>query len=313
MKNYVIGVDVGGTNIKIGLLHQSEGIVARNRLETKAYGRDRNRLMRAVVDAIGDLLKARGISRLQVAGAGMGLPGPVDTNSGVVKYLPNIPGWKNVPLARQLRKQLRLPVFIDNDVNLITLGEWKYGAGRGYANLFCVTLGTGVGSGLVINGNLYRGEGFVAGEIGHAVMRDDFHSRRFADGYAYVEHYAGNGALLEKARQMISPKLTSLEDIYPLVRKKNRKALKFYDHTGRFLGNVLVGVINLLNPRLVIIGGGVSNHYPYFQKSLKAAVNEKAMTVHRRMVKITRARLGDDAGLYGADILVRQCLREERL
>lgn len=296
----------------MGLLHRNEGIVARNRLETKAFRRDKNRLVRAVVDAIGDLLKARKITRLQVAGAGMGLPGPVDTSSGVVKYLPNIPGWKNVPLARQLREQLQLPVFIDNDVNLITLGEWKYGAGQGYANLFCVTLGTGVGSGLIIDGNLYRGEGFVAGEIGHAVMRDDFPSRSFADGYAYVEHYAGNGALLEKARQMISPGLTCLEDIYPLVRKKDRKALKFYDHTGRFLGNVLVGVINLLNPRLVIIGGGVSNHYPYFKKSLKATVHERAMTVHRRMVKITRACLGDDAGLYGADILVRQSLREER-
>lgn len=312
MKKYTIGVDVGGTNIRIGVIHQRQGIIGRTRLETKSFGRNKESLVQGIVDSILILMTDHKIDKSQVVGVGIGLPGPIDTQAGVVKYLPNIPGWKNDPLAEMVRAKLKLPTFIDNDVNLITLGEWKYGAGQGCDNLVCMTLGTGVGSGLILNGSLYRGEGFVAGEIGHAVFCDEYASAEFSDGYAYFEHFVGHGSLLQKARQMIDPRLTCLQDIYPLVKQKNRKALAFYDHTGRFMGNVLVGVINLLNPRLILIGGGVSNHYPYFIKSLKAAVQEKSMSVHRKMVRFARVELGDDGGLYGADILVRQCLNRKK-
>jgi glucokinase len=312
MKSYTIGVDVGGTNIKMGLIHHRKGIVARSRLATKKLGGKKSSLVGAVIDAMRALTDQEGVRKSEIAGVGLGLPGPVDSMAGVVKYLPNVPGWKNEPLAEEIRTLFKLPAFIDNDVNLITLGEWKYGAGRGFDNIFCMTLGTGVGSGMVLDGSLYRGEGFVAGEIGHAVTRDDYPSRSFPDGYAYFEHYVGHASLLKKAKAMIRSDLEGLPEICPLARAGDKKALAFYDHTGKIIGNMMVGVINLLNPRMVIIGGGVSNHYRFFIRSLKSTVQERAMPVHCRMVQFRRASLGDDGGLFGADILVRSLLSKKK-
>lgn len=305
MKKYVVGVDVGGTNIKLGLVRLNGKIVARSRLKTGSFSHNKMKLIRAIIGAIQALLDEKNIPRKEVKGIGIGMPGPVDAENGVVKYLPNIPGWKNVPLAKMVAGGLNIPAYIDNDVNVITLAEWKFGAGKGCDNLMCITIGTGVGGGLILNGKMYRGEGFVAGELGHALIRDEYASKSYKDGYAHFEHYVGHRSLLKKAQAMVSPKIEQLQDLYPLVKKKNKKAVKFYDHTGRLIGNTLVGVVNLLNPRLIIIGGGVSNHFPYFIKALRKTVNERAMTVHKQMVKVVHAKLSDDAGILGALILVK--------
>ena len=172
MAKYIIGVDVGGTNIKLGLVGPSGRILAKTNLSTKGYNHSRAKLIDGLVHAIQKLAQENKIARKDILGVGIGLPGLVDFQRGVVIFMPNIRGWQNVPLKTILQKRLHVPVFIDNDVNLITLGEWKFGAGKEYKNLICMTLGTGVGGGLVLNNALYRGEGSAAGEIGHIPLNE---------------------------------------------------------------------------------------------------------------------------------------------
>ena len=149
MKQYVIGIDVGGTNVRLGLVGAGGGVVARNSFSTKKFSATPQPLTRAMCDAVHALLSDKKLTRAGIEGVGSGLPGLVDTEKGVVRMLPNIPGWKDVPLAGIMEKALGIPVMLDNDVNMIALGEWKFGAGRGFKDMICMTLGTGVGAGLI--------------------------------------------------------------------------------------------------------------------------------------------------------------------
>lgn len=309
MKRYTIGVDVGGTNIKIGLVNPSGTIVDRTFLDTKRFFRARGKLIDAVVREINGLLKSRKLIWRDILGAGFGLPGLIDSKRGVVHDLPNVPGWRNVSLKTIIQKKLRMPVFIDNDVNLITLGEWRRGAGKGCNNLMCITLGTGVGAGLVLNGALYRGEGFAAGELGHMPLNE--HGPHCpCGGRGCFERYVGNGYLIEKAAKIFKNKNIQLPDVLYLAEQGNARAVQFWNEAATHIGNALVGVVNLLNPRLIIIGGGVSRNYKFLGPVIKTVIRQRAMKVQAGMVKAVRAQLGDDAGILGAQVMVKESARE---
>ncbi len=308
MSKYTIGIDVGGTNLKFGVINSTGKIVSRFRLDTKRYLRSKVKLIDALSQSVLDVIAEKNIKTKDVLGIGVGLPGLINSKAGIVNLLPNIPGWKNVPFKTILQKKLKIPTFIENDVNLITLGEWKYGAGRGVKNLICMTLGTGVGAGLILNNEIYQGEGFVAGELGHMPINE-----RGPDcpcgGSGCLERYVGNKYLMEKAGKIFKNKNIRLEDVHDLASKGNIRAVQFWEETATHIGNGLVGVINLLNPRLVIIGGGVSNNYKYMSKTINKIVQKRAMKVQAKMVKVTRAKLGDDAGIIGAQVLVAKNIK----
>jgi len=310
MKKYVVGIDIGGTNIKLGLVNSSGKVVARTRLMTKTFKRNRTKLIDALVVKINDLIKGNKLFKKEILGIGIGFPGLINPQSGIVKFAPNIPGWKQVPIKKIIQKKLRLPTFIDNDVNLVTLGEWKFGAGKGYKNLVCITLGTGVGGGLILEDALYRGEGFVAGEIGHIPINEKGPQCN-CGGWGCFERYVGNRFLSQKAGRIFKRKNMIPPDITALARKGNKKAIKLWEETGVHIGNALTGVINLLNPRMVIIGGGVSNNLHFMKKSINTVIRKRAMGVQAKMVKIVRARLGDDAGIIGAYVLVKEGLIDQ--
>lgn len=309
MKRYIIGVDVGGTNVKLGLVDRSGAIVARAFLDTKSFYRSKTKLIDAIVGAARDLIEEEELVSKDILGIGLGLPGPIDSKRGVVNFLPNIPGWKNVPLKNIIQKTLHIPTFVDNDVNLITLGEWKLGAGKGYKNLMCMTLGTGVGGGLILNGALYRGEGFVAGELGHMPLNEKGPNCN-CGGSGCFEHYVGNDYLLKKAAKIFKKKNIQLPDVFYLAKQGNTHAVRFWEEAATHIGNALVGVVNLLNLRLIVIGGGVSNNYRFLGKTINTVIRRRAMKVQSKMVKIVRAKLGDDAGIKGAQILVKEAIRE---
>jgi len=294
-KKYIIGIDVGGTNVKLGVIDPSGIIVDRSRLQTKSFIRNKDRLITAIMGAYQELISRQKFRGQDILGIGIGLPGLVDPTKGVVKYLPNIPGWRNVPLVDIVKGNTKRPVFIDNDVNLITLAEWKYGAGRNYKNLVCITLGTGVGGGLILDNRIYRGEGFMAGEIGHVPYRDKT-----------LELYIGNTYLQARAAKVFKDNQVRLEDIFQLASQGDERAIGFWEEMGEHIGAVMAGVVNVLNPRLIVIGGGVSNNYKFFAPSLKRTIKIKAMKIPARMVRVVRARLGDDAGIKGAAILVKE-------
>ncbi len=303
MKKYVVGVDVGGTNIKLGVVHPDGHVIARNHFATKPFASSKIKLITALAHYIEAILKAQGIPKKNVAGIGIGLPGLIDHDKGIVRFLPNIPGWRNVPLRSILQKKVGLPVPIDNDVKLITLAEWKFGAGRGESNLICITLGTGVGSGLILNNSLYRGEANAAGELGHVPLNEAGPICN-CGGQACFEAYVGNRRLYALADSMMKSTGMTTEKMFALANKGNKQALLFWKTAATHIGHGLVGVVNLLNPKLIIIGGGVANNEKYLFKTIQAVIKKRAMHVQGGMVRIKRAKFGDDAGIIGAQVLV---------
>ena len=303
MKKYVVGVDVGGTNIKLGIVHPRGKVIARNCFATRPFASSKIRLINALAGAVLDIIARAGLTKKDIAGIGVGLPGLIDHAAGVVRFLPNIPGWRHVCLRAILAQKTGLPVVVDNDVKLITLAEWKFGAGKGAANMMCITLGTGVGAGLILNNALYRGEGNAAGELGHVPL-NELGAACNCGGWGCFETYVGNRRLTARANRIMNAKDMTLERMYALAKAGNRKALRFWHETAEHLGNGLTGAVNLLNPRLIVIGGGVSNNHQILFPTIKAVIRKRAMATQAAMVKITRAQLGDDAGIIGAQVLV---------
>ena len=168
-----------------------------------------------------------------------------------------------------------------------------------------------MGAGLVLNGALYRGEGFVAGELGHMPLNEKGPDCN-CGGWGCFECYVGNGHLLKEARKIFKKNTIELPDVFYLANQGNVRAIRFWEETAAHIGNALVGVVNLLNPRLIVLGGGVSNNYKFMGKTINAIINKRAMKVQAKMVKIVRAKLSDDAGIIGAQVLVKEAIRERK-
>ncbi len=307
MKQYVVGVDVGGTNIKLGVVGPSGLVLVRNSFATKPFASSRIKLISALAHEIEASIISAGLTKKQIVGVGIGLPGLVDYEKGVVRFLPNIPGWSNVHLKSILQNKIKLSVFVDNDVKIITLAESTFGAGRGVKNLICMTLGTGVGAGLILNGQLYRGEDNAAGELGHMPLNE--HGPKCnCGGYGCFERYVGNRALLDLSSRVMGIPMTT-EAIFALAKKGNKKALFFWKTAAEHIGNGLVGIVNLLNPRLIIIGGGVSHNEKFLFKTVTDTIRRRAMSLQGSAFKIKRAKFKDDAGIIGAYVLVTNAQR----
>jgi glucokinase len=305
MKQVVIGIDVGGTNIKFGIVDPAGKIIARLSIATETYLHNKKALMNALVSHVQHMLADHDLDKSRIRGIGIGLPGLVDPCKGIVKFLPNIPGWKNVPLKSILQEQSGIPVYLENDVNMITLGEWRFGAGKGCANLVCMTLGTGVGGGLVLNNVLYRGEGFVAGEVGHMPINEEGPPCN-CGGRACFERYVGNRYLQQRAAQIFDNPRITLEEVSALAKKGDLQAIAFWQEVAVHIGNALTGVVNLLNPKRIVIGGGVTNcPYDLF-RVIQHTIKKRAMGVQAAMVKVVKARLGNMAGIMGAQVLVSE-------
>ncbi len=306
MDHYVIGIDVGGTNIKLGLVDKKGMIRARVHLSTKDFLYSKQGLVDAIILGCQKILKENQIKKSDVSGIGIGLPGLVNTKKGLVYSLTNIPGWKNVPLKKIIEKRLKIPAFIDNDVNVITLAEWKYGAARGMKNMVCITIGTGLGGGLIIDGQLYRGEGFAAGELGHMPINEKG-QRCNCGGWGCLETYAGNRYLAVQARKIFHKNIT-LEEITDKAYQGHRQAILFWKEVAEHIGNGLTGAVNLLNPRCIVIGGGIANAHQHMFKTIRETIKKRAMHVQGKMVRVFKSRLGSDAGIIGTCVLVKEML-----
>lgn len=302
-KSSIIGIDLGATNLKCALLDGNLKIKARNYFSTKSFV-SKLKLIQGIADSINSFISRHAISRNAVSGVGIGLPGPVDTFKGVVHFLPNIPGWREVELKKILERKTGLRVFIDNDAKLMALAEYKAGQARKFKNALCLTLGTGVGGGLIINGSLYRGSDNAAGEIGHLPINEKGPLCP-CGGKACLESYIGNARILKEARKLFGSRIT-LEKVSALAKANNTRAIALWIKVGERLGIALSGVINLLNLDAVVIGGGVADAGKVLFESTRKTILSRAMSVQAKRVKIFKARLGNDAGMIGAGYLVRE-------
>lgn len=312
---YLMGVDLGGTNLKVALLSLNGEIKKKISVMTK---QGKQAVLRQIVESIEELLKKARVKKSAVLGLGIGTPGLVDSVHGIVYGLTNIRGWRGVALKKYVERNVGFPTYVDNDVNLMALGELMCGAGRGVKNLVCLTLGTGVGGGLIIEGKLYRGSTLSAGELGHIPVNADG-PRCICGGYGCLESYVGNACIVERAVKAIEggrrsriKKLAggNLQAVTPRLisgaaRQGDKLAKEIWEDTGRYVGMALAGVINLLNPEMVIIGGGVAGAGKLLFEPIRRTVKERAMIIPEKNVKIVPAKLGADAGLIGAGMLVK--------
>jgi len=303
VKWFIIAVDLGGTNLKCALLDSRLKIKAKSSFSTKSFD-NKLELIQGIADSVSSFILNQKLRPSAILGIGIGVPGPVDTSNGVVHFLPNIPGWKQVRLKKILEQKTGLPVFIDNDAKLMTLAEHKAGAAKDYSNALCLTLGTGVGGGLIINNSLYRGPDNAAGEAGHLPFNEQG-PLCGCGARGCLETYIGNNNIIKLARKLFGPKIT-LEKVSALARKNNSKAIKFWEQVGKKLGLALSGIVNLLNLDVIVVGGGVAGAGRVLFVSVRRTISARAMRVQGARVKIVKAKLGVDAGIIGAGYLVKE-------
>ncbi len=304
-KEFIIAVDLGGTNLKIALFDPAYRIKDRENFNTQRFLTKRS-LIRAIARSIGNFIESHALEASSIAGVGFGLPGPIDADRGLVHFFPNIPGWSNVNLKKILKRELRLAVFLDNDANLMALAEHRLGKAKGFDNAVCVTLGTGVGAGIIIGGKLYRGSSYAAGEVGHIPV-NEAGPRCTCGGVACLEAYIGNNRILQAARGAFGKRI-SLEELSALAGKGDARAKKIWEQVGSRLGIALSGIVNVLNPDVIVIGGGVAKAGRILFDTVRETIGRRAMSVQSKRVKIHPAALGSDAGLIGAAVLVRESL-----
>ena len=299
-RKYIISIDLGGTNIKAALLSRDFHILHKETFPTPASS-GKKTVINALVSASKDIIRNHGISVVDILGVGIGVPGPVDFYGQVVHFLPNIPGWKKVALSSIYTSYSGIPCVVDNDAKLMCLAEYRLGAASGSRNAVCLTLGTGVGAGIIIDGRLYRGADNAAGEIGHMPLNENGPDCP-CGGQACLERYVGNNALIRHARSVFGREV-SLEELSSLASSGDGKAKEFWRKTAEQLSVNLVGLTNALNPDVIVIGGGVANAGKVLFDEIKSCIHRRAMSVQGKRVKVFKAKLGNDAGLIGAAIM----------
>ena len=311
-----IGIDVGGTNVKIALVDGEGKIIYSNSVPTYAQ-MGYEYTVNNIKQAIRDLMKETNTDAKEIEGIGFDFPGQVDYKTGVVKLAPNIPGWVNVPIAQMIEEEFNIPTRIDNDVRCAALGELKFGAGKGCENFVCITVGTGIGSGLVINGQLVRGAANAAGEIGHIKLQMNGGPICGCGDTGCLEAFASGPSIVAMAQEYLkggkSTKFREMAgadgEITPYIVAKAAEAgdpvaKRIFEIVGTYIGMGLVSVINLLNPEKVIIGGGVAAAGDLLLAPIRKTIKERAMVVAGNSVEIVPAELGNSAGVIGASILV---------
>lgn len=310
-----IGIDVGGTNVKIALVNDLGQIIYSNSVPTRAemgYEYTVNNIKQAIYD----LLKETKSDSKDIEGIGFGFPGQVDYQAGIVKNAPNIPGWVEIPIAKIFEDEFHIPTRVDNDVRCAALGELKYGAGKGTENLICITVGTGIGSGLIINGKLVRGASNAAGEIGHIKLQmqdgpicgcgDTGCLEAFASGPAIVamaEDYI-KGGKSTKYREMANGNPITPYIVCEAAKAGDPVAKRIFTIVGEYIGVGLASVVNLLNPEKIIIGGGVADAGDLLICPLVETLKKRSMKIAGETVEIVPAQLGNTAGVIGASLLI---------
>ncbi len=309
-----IGIDVGGTNVKIALVDEQGKIIYSNSVPTYAkMGYEYT--VNNIKQAIRDLMKETNTNETNIEAIGFDFPGQIDYQNGIVKLAPNIPGWVNVPIAKMIEDEFHIPTKVDNDVRCAALGEMKFGAGRGCRNFICITVGTGIGSGIVINGQLVRGCANAAGEIGHIKLQMKDGPLCGCGDTGCFEAFASGPAIVAMAQDYIkggkAAKFSEMAgdgEITPYIVAKAAEAgdvvaKRIFETIGEYIGLGLTSVINLLNPEKVIIGGGVADSGELILEPIRRTIKARAMKVARESVQIVPAELGNSAGVIGASML----------
>jgi len=304
LSRVVIGVDLGGTNLRTALI-TSEGDILDKRKEATHASDGWGKIVKRLVQNIERQQEIAAQKGIAVAAVGVGSPGVIQVDKGIVVKSPNFPDWNNLPLKDELEKVLRLPVMIENDANAAALGEQWRGAGMGIGSMILLTLGTGVGGGIVLNKQIWHGADGMAGELGHMTIIPDGRKcgcgntgclEMYASARGIVQSYQDALGASEKG---VRPEISSAQ-VYQEANKGNARAVKVMQDMGRILGIGIANLINIFNPEMVVIGGGVRDAWPLFIDSTRTEIRKRAFEVPAARTQILPSKLGDDAGTVGA-------------
>jgi glucokinase len=304
--SHVVAVDVGGTNVRLGMIREDGEVIRRRRTKIpEATGA--SMLYQALSDRILAFMASNG-NLPAPKGVALGFAGPTDSSAGYVYCAPNVGGLVDLSLGRSLQRLLGLPVLVANDANCAALGEFWCGAGMGARSLFMFTLGTGVGGSLVIGGDIWEGEWGIAGEIGHTVIdaggpKCNCGKRgcleALASGTAIVRDYIRRAGIRSPGKR----KAITAKAVFERAKQGDGIAKKVVADAARALGIGIANVFNLINPELILIGGGISRAGATLIKPAAAHARELVFPPLKHNLKVRKARLGDDAGLLGAAYL----------
>jgi glucokinase len=316
MKKYVIGVDIGGTKIAAGIISSGGKLVSSVVLPTNAGG-GKDSSVKQVYLAIERLIDGAGIGKRAIKGIGVCAPGPLDPQKGVIYNPPNIPGWNNLRLASLIEKRTGIETKLENDANAAGVAEMVWGAGKGYKDILYVTVSTGVGTGIIIDGRVYYGKNGMAGEGGHVTINYDADGdvcgcgrkgciEALASGphtvRRFIKALKKRGNPGTKVMDMVGgdrSKIT-METIARAAEKGDKMAAAAIREQGRLIGIWLGGMISILDPEIVIIGGGVSLIGDRIFKEIRRSMAENSVNIFALRTPVVPAKLKKDVGIFGA-------------
>jgi glucokinase len=312
----VIGCDLGGTNLRAGIVDTQTGEVT-HLLSVPTLAREgHDAVISRMVGLFQAVIRHSGISKSGISGIGIGIPGVLDPDKGLVLFLPNLhDGWINVPLSNIISASIGLPVYLINDVRSITLGEWKFGAGKGATSIICFAVGTGIGGGVVVNNNLVMGFNGTAGELGHTMI-DPNGPQCGCGNHGCLEAYASGPAIAAMGIKAVKQGRTTLigemvaydlnkitpQIIAEAANNGDLIAKEIYEHVGKLIGIAAVNVSLAIGPQRIVIAGGVSSAGELLLAPIRRTIQERIFVMPKEQMKVVPAELGDQSGILGSAI-----------
>jgi glucokinase len=303
----VIAADLGGTHLRAAVVDKEGQMYERIKLSTPNKG-PAEELVDALVNAVDTLKKGIEDKGNNIHAVSIAVPASLNFQEGLIAQAPNLPFLDNFRLADALKERISLPVILENDANAAAIGEMWQGAGRNYNTLLCLTLGTGVGGGIILNKQAWRGIDGTAAELGHLIVEPQGYPCG-CRGRGCLEVYGSATAIVRMTYELLPTYPTShlaharsitAAEVYNWGMKGDQLALEVFRKMGYYLGIGLTSLINIFNPEVIVIGGGVADGWDLFINHIEEQVKARAFIVPSRRVKIVRAKCGDDAGILGA-------------
>jgi glucokinase len=322
-KDYVVGVDLGGTKILAGVFRSSLECIATAKLSTKPQ-RGVDKVIERIARCVQDAVDEADLTLKNVSGIGIGAPGAVNFDDGTVIFAPNMEGWKDIPLKKELEKALGIPVFVENDCNIGALGVYGVELKSKPKTMVGIFVGTGIGGGIVVDGKLYSGFGHTAGEVGHMVLDVDG-PKCGCGNKGCFEALASRTAIFQRIKDglkdgqktvltdMLGDSLDDLRsgDLRKAIRKGDKFVDKVIEEAAEYIGIATANLINILNPEVVVLGGGVIQALQDEMMSvIVETAKDYAMPGSMKGVEIIASDLGDDAGITGGAVLAQQQTRK---
>lgn len=322
-KEYAIGVDLGGTNIVSAIINNQGEILSYLKVRTLAE-RGREATIKRIIETIHKNIvqfqstiapNGNGIS---IIGIGIGAPGPLDIKRGIIDFAPNLPGWRDVPLRKILKDEFNMKIVLENDANAAAWGERCFGVGQGVDNLVCFTLGTGIGGGIIIDGKIYHGNNYGSAELGHMTVNKDG-PRCNCGNYGCLEAYSSATGIKNRIKSKVksgtksqflnldndkSLESISLKSIFEAARKGDKLTENIVEEAISYLGIAIANITNILNPKMVVLVGGMTNEGDKLLLPLREEVKKRAFYSNYKPLKIVIGKLDGNAGVLGAAALL---------